>query len=131
MTDTIKIIDAAGAPADLGRQIGAAVRDSFNDAVTLNHEFRQTRAQFEGSDYLKALRDAATAAYPHHMAELEGMAEGIGTDAETLALASEAPGASEREDASGSEAKGITEAARRRGRRRARRCRPRSRSPAA
>ncbi|MCK5778291.1 MAG: hypothetical protein KAH11_05835 [Rhodospirillales bacterium] len=86
MTDTIKIIYAAGAPADFGRQIGAAVRDSFNDAVTLNHEFRHTRTQFEGSDYLKALRDAARTAYPHHMAELEGMAEGIGTDAETLFL---------------------------------------------
>ncbi|MBO6947265.1 MAG: hypothetical protein JJ855_04730 [Rhodospirillales bacterium] len=86
MTDPIKIIDAAGAPADLGRQIGMAVRDSFNEAVTLNHEFRHTQKMFQGSDYVKALQDVARAAYPDHMAELEGMAEGVGTDVETLFL---------------------------------------------
>ncbi|MBO6521310.1 MAG: hypothetical protein JJ900_10345 [Rhodospirillales bacterium] len=86
MSDSIKIIEATGAPADMGRQIGAAVAASFNEAVMLNHEFRQTQKLFAGSDYLKALRDAAAAHYPRHMAELEGMAESIGTDAETLFL---------------------------------------------
>ncbi len=86
MTDDIKIIEAAGTPGEMGRQIGAAVADSFNAAVTLNHEFRLIQKQFAGSDYLRALRDAAGTHYPRHMTELEGMAEAIGTDTETLFL---------------------------------------------
>ena len=84
MTDTINIIEASGTPADMGRQIGAAVARSFNEAVTLNHEFRHTLKLFVGSDYVRTLKDAAAHAYPRHMAELEGMAEAIGTDTETL-----------------------------------------------
>ncbi|WNJ99279.1 C45 family peptidase [Thalassospiraceae bacterium LMO-JJ14] len=84
--NNLKIIDAAGSPAELGHAIGSAVAASFNEAVMRNIEFRETQKHFAGSDYLKALRDAAAGAYPRHMRELDAMAAAIGTDTETLFL---------------------------------------------
>ncbi len=86
MSRDIKIIEASGSPADLGHAIGTAVSASFKDAVMRNAEFKATQKHFAGSDYLKALKSAATQAYPRHMRELEAMAEAIGTDTETLFL---------------------------------------------
>jgi len=86
MSAPIKIIEASGSPTDIGHAIGSAVAASFNEAVTRNHEFTATHSLFAGSDYLRALRDAAERAYPHHIRELEAMAAAIGTDAETLFL---------------------------------------------
>jgi hypothetical protein len=86
MSTAITIIDAAGTPADIGHAIGTAVAASFTDAVMRNPEFTETHKHFAGSDYLKALHDAASAAYPKHMRELDAMAEAIGIDAETLFL---------------------------------------------
>ena len=86
MSAPIKIIDTGGSPADMGHAIGKAVAASFRGAVMRNPEFTETQKHFAGSDYLKALRDAAESAYPRHMRELEAMAEAVGTDSETLFL---------------------------------------------
>lgn len=82
----ITIINAKGSPKDIGYAVGKAVAASVHSAVLNNHEFSETADLFLGSDYLKALNDAARQAYPHHMAELEAMAEAIEIDAETLFL---------------------------------------------
>ena len=84
MSSDIKIIEASGSPADLGHAIGTAVSASFKDAVIRNAEFKATQKHFAGSDYLKALNNAATQAYPRHMRELEAMNEASGTDTQTL-----------------------------------------------
>lgn len=80
----IKIIEAKGSPADIGHAIGMAVKDSVQTAVMSTPEFLETADAFRGSDYLKALNDAAEGAYPQHMRELEAMASACEVDTETL-----------------------------------------------
>lgn len=82
----ITIIDAKGSPKDIGHTIGRAVAASVHNAVLRNQEFSETADLFLGSDYLKALNDAARYAYPDHIAELEAMAKAIEIDTETLFL---------------------------------------------
>ena len=82
----IIIIDAAGSPEEIGQTVGRSVAESFKLAVLNNKEFVTTADTFLGSDYLKALSDAAERAYPKHMRELSAMADAIGIDLETLFL---------------------------------------------
>lgn len=82
----ITIIEAAGSPEDIGQSIGRAVGGSFKQAVLSSKEFVSTAETFLGSDYLKALQDAAERAYPKHMRELAAMAEAIDVDFATLFL---------------------------------------------
>ena len=83
---TITCIDAKGSPEEIGRTIGHAVADSFRQAVMNNPEFIGIADAFLGSDYLKALNDAARQAYPQYMIELDAMARAIGVDQATLFL---------------------------------------------
>lgn len=82
----INVIDAAGSPEDIGRAIGAAVSDSFADAVLAEPEFMETEALFAGTPYLAHLSNAAETAYPRYMRELTAMAEAIGIDPVRLFL---------------------------------------------
>ncbi len=82
----IKVIEAAGTPEDIGRTIGAAVADSFADAVLAEPEFMETEALFAGTSYLAHLSDAADTTYPKYMRELTAMAEAIGIDPARLFL---------------------------------------------
>ncbi len=83
---TIKVIDAAGTPENIGRAIGTAVADSFADAVLAEPEFMETEALFAGTPYLAHLHGAAERAYPKYMRELTAMATAIGIDPARLFL---------------------------------------------
>lgn len=82
----IKIIEAAGSPEDIGKQIGNAIADSFADAVLAEPEFMETEALFAGTPYLAYLADAANNTYPTYMRELNAMAAAIGLDPARLFL---------------------------------------------
>lgn len=83
-TSTITIIEANGDAVQRGTAIGKAVAGSVHDAVITQSEFAEALELFQGSDYLKALHEAAETAYPEYMQELVAMADAIGIDAEKL-----------------------------------------------
>ncbi len=84
MTDTIKVIEAAGTAEDMGRAIGRAVGASVHAAVLSQDEFAETASVYRGSDYLAALRDATEQTYPTYLRELNAIAAGADVDPETL-----------------------------------------------
>jgi hypothetical protein len=64
MADGIIVIEAGGSAVDRGTSIGKAVAESVHQAVVTQSEFSEALELFQGTDYLKAIRTAATDAYP-------------------------------------------------------------------
>lgn len=77
MGSPITIIEASGDAKQRGTSIGKAVAQSVHDAVVTQSEFSEALELFQGSDYVKALHNAAEGAYPEYMQELVAMAEAI------------------------------------------------------
>ncbi len=84
MGEPITIIEAHGDAEQRGTAIGKAVASSVHNAVITQPEFAEALELFQGSDYLKALHEAAESAYPEYMRELNAMADAIEIDAEKL-----------------------------------------------
>lgn len=84
MSNLITVIEASGNAAARGTAIGKSVGQSVHDAVLTQSEFAEAMDLFQGTDYVKALHQAAEDAYPEYMQELVAMANAIDIDAEKL-----------------------------------------------
>ena len=82
----IATVRASGDPFSIGVTLGRAGADGFRERALATEEYRALSARWRGSDYLKALEDASRAAYPKYVREIEGIAEGLGQDFETVFL---------------------------------------------
>ena len=80
----LPVITASGSPYDLGRQIGAAVRNAVHSVSVHNEEFGALEARWLGSDYADQLLAASRKTYPDYVRELEGMVDGIDLPFERL-----------------------------------------------
>lgn len=84
MNSSITVIEAEGDATARGTAIGKSVGQSVHDTVLTQSEFAEVMQLFEGTDYVKALHQAAESAYPEYMQELVAMANAIDIDAEKL-----------------------------------------------
>ena len=75
----------AGAPAETGRRLGELARPLFDAYMQQSAAWRAVSA-WRGHAFVQQLRDAALAHYPEVVAELDGMAEGLGWPAEDIFL---------------------------------------------
>ncbi|MDR8729274.1 C45 family autoproteolytic acyltransferase/hydolase [Burkholderia pseudomultivorans] len=75
----------AGAPFDIGVRLGELARPVF-DAYMQQSSAWQAVSRWRGHPFVAALREAALAAYPDLVAELDGIAAGIGWPADDIFL---------------------------------------------
>ncbi|WP_431822890.1 C45 family autoproteolytic acyltransferase/hydolase [Burkholderia sp. F1] len=75
----------AGTPFDIGVRLGELARPVF-DAYMQQSSAWQAVSRWRGHPFVHALRQAALAAYPDLVAELDGMAAGLGWPAEDVFL---------------------------------------------
>lgn len=75
----------AGAPFDIGVRLGELARPVF-DAYMQQSSAWQAVRRWRGHPFVDALRQAALAAYPDLVAELDGIAAGVGWPAEDIFL---------------------------------------------
>ncbi|KWI31046.1 C45 family autoproteolytic acyltransferase/hydolase [Burkholderia stagnalis] len=75
----------AGTPFDIGVRLGELARPVF-DAYMQQSSAWQAVSRWRGHPFVQALRQAALAAYPDLVAELDGMAAGLGWPAEDVFL---------------------------------------------
>ncbi|PVE21045.1 peptidase C45 [Microvirga sp. KLBC 81] len=85
-SNPISRVRAKGDAFSIGFALGQASATGFGERALLTEEYQALEACWRGSDYLKALESAARAAYPRFVAELEGIAAGVGHDFETVFL---------------------------------------------
>ncbi|GLQ05887.1 C45 family autoproteolytic acyltransferase/hydolase [Sneathiella chinensis] len=74
----LHIINASGAPYDMGRAIGEAIADTVHRVTIHNEEFVETENRWTGSDYVRQMMDMTARIFPDLTRELEGMADGMG-----------------------------------------------------
>jgi hypothetical protein len=72
----VRVIDAAGEPLELGRQIGAAAPDLIERAVQQMCRFEVAEDELERR--LAAIEQRLAKAFPSVLNECEGLAEGAG-----------------------------------------------------
>jgi isopenicillin-N N-acyltransferase-like protein len=72
----VRVIDAAGEPRELGRQIGAAAPDLVARAVQLTCRIELAEDEFERR--LSAIEQRLAAAFPSVLDESDGLAQGAG-----------------------------------------------------
>ncbi|RQS74474.1 peptidase C45 [Burkholderia sp. Bp8963] len=75
----------AGTPFDVGVRLGELARPVF-DAYMQQSSAWQAVSRWRGHPFVRALRQAALAAYPDLVAELDGMAAGLGWPADDVFL---------------------------------------------
>lgn len=75
----------AGEPFEIGRQLGELARPMFDAYMQQSAAWRDVQA-WRGNAFVKQLRDAARAHCPDQIAELDGMAAGLGWRAEDIFL---------------------------------------------
>ncbi|MFM0018008.1 C45 family autoproteolytic acyltransferase/hydolase [Paraburkholderia azotifigens] len=75
----------AGEPFDIGRQLGELARPVFDAYMQQSAAWRDVQA-WRGHAFVKQLRDAAHAHCPDQLAELDGMAAGLGWREEDIFL---------------------------------------------
>ncbi|TXC84185.1 C45 family autoproteolytic acyltransferase/hydolase [Paraburkholderia azotifigens] len=75
----------AGEPYEIGRQLGELARPGFDAYMRQSAAWRAVRA-WRGHAFVQYLRDAARAHCPAQLAELDGMAAGLGWRAEDVLL---------------------------------------------
>lgn len=75
----------AGEPFDIGRQLGELARPVFDAYMQQSAAWRDVQA-WRGHAFVQQLRDAARAYCPDQLAELDGMAAGLGWREEDIFL---------------------------------------------
>ncbi|SIT46719.1 Acyl-coenzyme A:6-aminopenicillanic acid acyl-transferase [Paraburkholderia piptadeniae] len=75
----------AGEPAEIGRQLGELARPVFDAYMQQSAAWRSVR-EWRGHAFVRHLRDMALARFPDQVAELDGIAAGLGRSAEDIFL---------------------------------------------
>jgi hypothetical protein len=75
----------AGELAEIGRQLGELARPVFDAYMQQSATWRSVRA-WRGHAFVRHLRDTALAHFPDQVAELDGIAAGLGWSAEDIFL---------------------------------------------
>ncbi|VWC53020.1 C45 family autoproteolytic acyltransferase/hydolase [Burkholderia lata] len=75
----------AGAPFDIGVRLGELARPVFDEYMQQSSAWQAVR-RWRGHPFVAALRQAALAAYPDLVAELDGIAAGVGWPVEDIFL---------------------------------------------
>lgn len=74
----------AGDAYDIGYQLGALARGAFERVVVRIERYREVLEQWRDSQRARDLEQAARRAFPQHLRELEGLADGAGVAFETV-----------------------------------------------
>jgi len=72
-----------GDPHEMGRRLGELARPQFDAYMAQSSAWRRLR-RWHGHPFVAALRAAALTAFPQYVAELDGMAHGLGWSADDL-----------------------------------------------
>lgn len=75
----------SGSPYDIGYGLGMLARPSMDAYMAQSSAWRAV-SQWRGHAFVQSLRQAAEAMFPDHVAELDGMAAGLGWTAEDVFL---------------------------------------------
>ena len=75
----------SGEPYEIGRRLGALARPVMDAYMAQSGAWRAV-SRWRGHAFVRALREAAEASFPAIVAELDGMAEGLGWSAEDVFL---------------------------------------------
>ncbi|WP_168790253.1 C45 family autoproteolytic acyltransferase/hydolase [Paraburkholderia aromaticivorans] len=81
----LSLLQVSGEPYDLGYRLGELARPVFADYMNQSNAWEAVR-RWRGAPFVQALRDAAHAHFPTLLAELDGMAAGLGWAAEDVFL---------------------------------------------
>jgi hypothetical protein len=81
----LSIFQVGGEPYDIGYRLGELARPVFTDYMNQSGAWAAVR-RWRGAALVKALRAAAHAHFPALLAELDGMAAGLGWPAEDVFL---------------------------------------------
>ena len=77
---SMKIIDVAGDPYQVGRALGEAAAQAIRECVPRLARFQELRRDWSRSERLEKLLEAARGAYPDYLREIEGIADGAGVE---------------------------------------------------
>ncbi|TKC85906.1 peptidase C45 [Trinickia terrae] len=75
----------SGAPFEIGQHLGQLARPVMDAYISQSNAWRSVR-RWRGHAFVRALREAAEASFPAIVAELDGMAAGLGWPAEDVFL---------------------------------------------
>ncbi|WP_246216972.1 C45 family autoproteolytic acyltransferase/hydolase [Paraburkholderia panacisoli] len=81
----LSLFRVSGEPYEIGYRLGEIARPVFTEYMEQSSAWRAVR-QWRGEPFVQALRDAARAHFPALLAELDGMAAGLGWSAEDVFL---------------------------------------------
>ncbi|MFM0221988.1 C45 family autoproteolytic acyltransferase/hydolase [Paraburkholderia dipogonis] len=81
----LSIFPVSGEPYDIGYRLGELARPVFADYMHQSGAWQAVR-RWRGAPFVQELRDAAQAHFPALLAELDGMAAGLGWSAEDVFL---------------------------------------------
>jgi hypothetical protein len=84
-TRGLDLFQVSGEPYDIGYRLGELARPVFADYMDQSGAWHAVR-RWRGAPFVQALREAARAQFPALLAELEGMAAGLGWSAEDVFL---------------------------------------------
>ena len=82
----LRTISASGDPYSVGRALGEAAAPALRDIVPALDRFRWLIHEWSGTDRVRVLEAASRAAWPQHVREMEGIADGAGVAFDTLFL---------------------------------------------
>jgi hypothetical protein len=81
----LSLFQVSGEPYEIGYRLGEIARPDFAEYMEQSSAWRAVR-QWRGEPFVRALRDAARTHFPALLAELDGMAAGLGWSAEEVFL---------------------------------------------
>lgn len=81
----LSLFQVSGEPYEIGYRLGELARPVFADYMDQSSAWQAVR-RWRGAPFVQALRDAARAHFPELLAELDGMAAGVGWSAEDVFL---------------------------------------------
>ncbi|REE22043.1 acyl-CoA:6-aminopenicillanic acid acyl transferase [Paraburkholderia sp. BL27I4N3] len=81
----LNLVQVSGKPYEIGYRLGELARPVFADYMNQSSAWQAVR-RWRGTAFAQALRDATQAHFPALLAELEGMAAGLGWSAEDVFL---------------------------------------------
>ncbi|MCC8395331.1 C45 family peptidase [Paraburkholderia sp. MMS20-SJTR3] len=84
-TQELKVFQVSGEPYEIGLRLGEIARPVFADYMAQSAAWQAVR-RWRGTPFVQTLRDAARAHFPALLAELDGIAAGLGWAAEDVFL---------------------------------------------
>ncbi|WP_082902593.1 C45 family autoproteolytic acyltransferase/hydolase [Paraburkholderia ginsengiterrae] len=81
----LSLFQVSGEPYDIGYRLGELAKPVFADYVNQSSAWRAVQ-RWRGAPFVQSLRDAARVDFPALLAELDGMAAGLGCAAEDVFL---------------------------------------------